>query len=92
MKIDPQKLGWAGAIVVGVLWTAYSVVVFLLFFLAINLSGDFAYTDLTNFDWQPPLVKFILYLYILSLGAMLIGKMTAEIYNFLVDKYDTKLP
>jgi hypothetical protein len=91
MKIDPRKFGWAGAIAVAVLWTFYSIVVFLLFILAINLSGDFGYTDVANFDWQPPLVKFILILSVLSFGAMLTGRLTAEIYNFLVDRCAIKL-
>jgi 2TM family of unknown function (DUF5676) len=91
LKLDPKKLGLAGAIVAGILWTFYSVAVLLLTLLAINLSGDFAYTDLTNYDWHPPLVKFILFLYIFCLGAMLTGKMTAEIYNFLIDRCEIKL-
>jgi 2TM family of unknown function (DUF5676) len=92
MKIDSNKFGLAGAITVAVLWTIYSVGVFLLMLLAFNLSGDFAYTDLTNYDWRQPLVRFILFLYILSLGALLAGKLAAEIYNFLVEKSELKLP
>lgn len=90
MKIDSNKFGKAVAIAVAILWTLYNIAVFWLMLLAFNLSGDFAYTDLTSYDWQPPLVKFILFLYILSLSAMFIGKLTAEIYNFLVEKSDIK--
>ena len=91
-KLDPQKFSLAGAIAVGVLWAIYSAVMFLMLFLARDLSGDYGYTGFTNFHWQVPLVKFILFLYMLCLGTILTGRMTAKIYNFLIDKFETKLP
>jgi len=92
VKIDPKILGWAGAIAAAVMWTIYSGSVFLLLILAINISGDFGYTDFTNFDLIPPLVKFLLGLCIVMSGAGLTGKMIAEIYNYLIEKSNVKLP
>lgn len=92
VEIDSKKLGLAGAAAAAVLWTIYSVTVFLLFILAINLSGDFGYTDFANFEWQPPFMKFILFLIVFSFGAMLTGRLIGKIYNFLIEKFCIKLP
>ena len=82
----------AGAIAAAVLWTIYSVSVFLLTFLAIFLFSDFGYVDFFAFEYKPLLVKFILVMYLLMLGAGITGKMIAGIYNILIEKLDTKLP
>ncbi len=92
VKIDAKKLGSAGAAAAAVLWTIYSVTVFLLFILAINLSGDFGYTNFADFDWQPPFKKFILLLTVFSFGAMMTGRLIAKIYNFLIERFYIKLP
>lgn len=92
MRIDPNKLGLAGAVAIGVLWTLYSLIVFLLMITAITLSGDSAYTNFAGFDRQMPFVKFILSLFALSFGAGLTGRLIAEIYNFLIRRSETKLP
>lgn len=91
-KIDPQKFSLAGAIAAAVLWTIYSATVFLLTFMAIWLFSDIGYLDLFNVEWRPPLVNYILVMYLLMLGAGVTGKMVAEIYNFLIGKFNIKLP
>ena len=91
-KIDPQIFGLAGAIAAAVLWTIYSVTVLLLTFSAIFLFSDFGYVDFSAFDYKPLLVKFILGMYLLMLGAGITGKMIAGIYNILIEKFATKLP
>lgn len=92
LKIDAKRFGWAGAITAAVLWTIYSITTFLLLITAIFLFSDIGYLDLFAFEYKPMLVKFILGLYILMLGAGFTGKMIADIYNFLIEKTDTKLP
>lgn len=92
MKIDPNKLGLAGAAAIVVLWTVYNLIDFFLMISAVNLSGDFAYTNFADFDWQARLVKFILSVFALSFGAGLTGSLIADIYNFLIKRSDTKLP
>ena len=45
MKINPTSLGLVAALAAAVLWSVYSVCVFSLMIVAINLSGDMAYTN-----------------------------------------------
>ncbi len=92
-KIDPKKFGLAVATAAAVLWTIYSLTVFLLTFLAIFLFSDSGNVDFFAFDYKPQLVKFILVMYLLMLGAGITGKMIAGIYNISDRKirYETTL-
>lgn len=92
VKLDSRRCGLTVAIIAVILWTICRVAAFMILWLAMNLSGDFAYTDIANFDWQAELVRFIAHLFVLCPGAMLAGDLAAHIYNFLIDKFDAKLP
>ena len=68
MKINPVLFGLASALAAAVLWSVYRVCVFSLMVIAINLSGDMAYTNFGNFEWTYFLSRFLVNLAALSLG------------------------
>ena len=92
MKINPTTFGLAGAIAATILWSLYSAVVLLLLIVSVNISGDMAYTDFSNFDWKFFVNRFLLFLGALSLSAGIAGWLTAAIYNFLNEFSIKKLP
>ena len=83
MKINPRLLCLSSAVTAAILWTAYSALVFSLTFLAINLSGEMAYLNFSNFDWKLTFIQFIVYLIVWSSSAGLTGWLIAAFYNFL---------
>ena len=58
MKISPPLFGLAAALAAAVLWSVYSFCAFSLLIIAINLSGDLAYTNFGNFEWTHFLSRF----------------------------------
>ena len=91
MKINPPLFGLAAALAAAVLWSVYSFCAFSLLIIAINLSGDLAYTNFGNFEWTHFLSRFLVNLVALSLGADLTGWLIAGFYNYLNENSEPKL-
>ena len=92
MKINPVLFGLASALAAAVLWSVYSVCVFSLMVVAINLSGDMAYTNFGSFEWTQFLSRFLIILVVLIFGANMAGWLIAGFYNCLNENSDAKLP
>lgn len=92
MKINPTSLGLAATLAAAVLWSVYSVCVFSLMVIAINLSGDMAYTNFGSFEWTQYFNRFLINLAALSFCAGLTGRLAVGFYNRLNENSDTKLP
>ena len=92
MKINPLLFGVAAALAAAVLWSVYSFCAISLLIIAINLSGDLAYTNFGNFEWTNFLSRFLVDLVALSLGAGLTGWLIAGFYNYLNENSAPKLP
>jgi len=92
VKINPVLFGLAAALAAAVLWSVYSVCVFSLMVVAINLSGDMAYTNFGSFEWTQFFNRFLVNLAALSFCAGLTGWLAAGFYNRLNENSDTKLP
>lgn len=92
MKINPTTFGLSGAIAAAVLWSLYSGVALFFLIVAMNISGDLAYTDFGNFDWKFFVVRFISAGVALSVGAGMASWLIAVIYNFVSEISVDKLP
>ncbi len=92
MKINPTSLGLTAALAAAMLWIVYSVCVFSLIVVAINLSGDMAYTNFASFEGTQFFYRFLVNLAALSFCAGLPGWLAAGFYNRLNENSDTKLP
>jgi len=92
VKINPVLFGLASALAAAVLWSVYSVCVFSLMVVAINLSGDMAYTNFGSFEWTQFFNRFLVNLAALSFCAGLTGWLAAGFYNCLNENSDAKLP
>ena len=91
MKINPLLLSLSNAVTIAVLWTMYSAATFSLTILAINLSGEMAYLNFTDFDWRHTFSQFIVSLILWSDSGGITGWLIATVHNDLCGIYDMKL-
>lgn len=92
MKPNPTTFGLSAAIAAAVLWSLYSGIALFFLIVAMNVSGDLAYTDFGNFDWKFFVGRFLAAGVALSLGAGMASWLVAVIYNFVSEISTGKLP